>query len=499
MIKFSYPLLAGGFLGLLGQPIGGWWLGFLWAPFYYFTLISFKRQSAIFAFTLTHAFVGSFWAWDSLTTLSQGPVGNTFQIIIGSFLIAVPLFLGIFATHQILNLIKANHNQRAFYQFLTFPLAHYLGVKLFHVFPLGEIPLPGLSAQAFTKDYFGDSYPVIGELGTESLVLAFFALVILPFVSREDVRKLVFLPFICLGAIFFTNFTGEFSSVKEPKLTIAALPWSGILGENPTRAQVERDMKERIIFLQDAEKIDLFVTPETSLPGLAAEGDTQEKLRDVLKSNTGLLFGAIEQQLHDSEFLYFNSSYLLQALPNTDVLKSQKEYLAPFGESLPTWGRLLGFDLLVKRNISYSKGTPSKLTFQGFDFYTAICFEEYLDSFYVTKDAHADFYLVQSREFDLPLFAKETLKSIGEAKAMQSYRTIIKASNGHFSEVVAAKYKSQDIGKWVPQALAGLYPVSINKKTSLYYNWGFVLTPLFLMSLVWVLIGVAYSPYFKKY
>ncbi|MDX2470346.1 MAG: hypothetical protein QNL04_07200 [SAR324 cluster bacterium] len=499
MVKFSYPLLAGGLLGLLGQPFGGWWLGFLWAPFYYFTLLNFKNHWAIFAFTCVHAFVASFWAWSSLMALSLGQISNLFQIIIGSLLSAVPLFLGIFATHQVINLIKANHNQKAFYQFVSFPLAHYLGVKLFHLFPLGEVPLPGLSAQAFTLGFFGDSYPVIGELGTESLVLSFFSLAMLPFISREDTRKLFFLPFITIAAIFFTNFTGDFSKAKESQLTVAALPWSGKLGETPTRAQVEWDLETRISYLQKTEKIDLFITPETSLPGLASQGQTQERLRETLTSNQGLVFGAIEQHLHESEFLYYNSSFLLQALPNTNVARSQKQFLAPFGEQLPSWAKLLGFDLLVKRDITYSSGLPSKLTLNQFNFYTAICFEEYLDSFYVTKDADADFYLVQSREFDLPLFAKSALKGVGNAKAMQSYRTIIKVSNGHLSEVVAASYKSQAVGKWIPLALSGVYPVSINRKISLYYSWGFVLTPLFLMSLVWLLIGVAYSPYYKKY
>ncbi len=497
MIRCFYPLLAGGFWGLTKLPHPAWWLGVLGAGFYLATLKNCKSPWALFSFVFVELAVTQSWVLDTLSQL-KNDFWDSFGLYCSTLLwLSIPLFLALLFVNGTLSLIRSDSEQRAYYRYLCFPFAHFLGLQLLPLFALGNLPLLSLADQPLLQSWFSGAYPLLGGEGVEALASSFFMLILLPLISKADPKTLFTLPWTPLLVLIFLSFAGRFPPKKGPILQAAVMPWNGTLGTAPTTEAVINDLFAKKKALGPHQP-DLFILPETALPGFVGQGNALDVLAHrFLEPSQSLLTGVMEQRLAGSQFNYFNSALLLAPLPGLNYQLSQKETLLPLAEYMPAWARFMGVAPLIPRSFEYSPGKRELLEVQGLKIAVGICFEQYLDSFY-RQSQEADLLIILSRQFELAPEGKKALSRRAVSLSLQSLKTVLVAANGGISGVVAGKYKQENLGTWIPQALTGLYPVRGQSRVSLYYSWGDFLTPLILLGCFSLILGAAYRPFYGQ-
>jgi len=481
---------AGGCLwGFTKLPVMGWWLGL--------ALQRARPWRSLGLFALGDALISATWLLPSLVLMRPGDLYPWFLYLIGSLLLALPLTLGWWVIYVVARSIRAEAAGWALYFYALFPLGEYLGHFLAGKGLVQPLPWPELSHHPVFADYLAGAFPLLGSAGVAGLLACFFSLILLPFVSKEDPKTLLTLPLIPLAALLFATFAGGFPAPETTtKLKVAALPWSGALGRQPRAEQVLADLAKRLPLLA-ATMPDLLVLPETALPGFAAEGTSLETISArLLQPEQSMLLGVVEKHLAQDRFQYFNSALHLQPGPGVAFVTSQKETLVPFGERLPGWASALGLLLAQERDVLYDSGKNRGLTLKGERFFSGICLEQYLDSFYAPKETQAGFYVFLSRETDLSPLTKEALANLGLAKSLQTLKPVLKVANGAITGLVGASQKGQPPGIWISKALAGVYVIQPQPRISMFYRWGAWVTPLLLMGICGLCLGLAYRPHY---
>lgn len=474
-------------MGISGLPLHSFEIiGFLWPiPFIFFL----KRLpsktlpfvGALFTFAFSRYVTQYFWIFQAIEQYGNLPFFKSFSLFGAAvFLIVIPFICSYWALFLLLRSFYPSFEKRAsFLWILLFPFCDYFTGYIHDYFPSVGIPGGIFSVNPLFLKLLRGSYSIFGSKGIDFfLIMLQLSIVMLLFFPRR--KKIV----LSLGitSVFTITIGNYFILLKAPNfdqpggnMNILINTWSKKLKKNSSDQEAFQDLlfrgKKGV-----RKEIDLIVWPESAIPGLVEQGDWLERAKkELLEPHQALLLGSDRKEFGKERFSYFNAAYLLSGKSfRYQIYK--KRYLVPFTERMPFFTKKMGLQLIKNRNWEYEAGKKKSLRFGSVNLAVGICYEEYLDRWYLEQEYDAQLYIFLNREFDFSPLGKKVLLRAAHAKALQTLKPVLRATNGGISAAFGEKERLvgtvSDYGR--------KYKISPLTDVSLFYRFGYYLLPITL-------------------
>jgi len=482
----TMALIAGLSFGLVGLPLSWGWLGLLWPWFFLSAFRTSVGSKKVLFFCLGVGQTQMGWLFPVFQQVEDRPLWLAALLFEANLLITyLPLALLL----SLVSVLGSRQKRWAPSDFfwVCFPPAYLTFLWLSDFSPMASLPLPSIATRALVMDLLGGSYRLMGTKGVE-LVLLFVALAFAWMTSKPQARAIkggVFIGLLLAGLVAMGQFNHQLA--EGPVLRAAYLPWSGSLGDAPTRRKAVRDMIGRTASAAQLD-VDLVIWPEQALPGEAESGPDLENLAKALKPHQALLLGGNHQEPAGDRSHTYNWAYLVKGSEfQFEVYRQQT--LSPWIETTPFWAA--GLPLGINPRPAYQPGELALFQVGQFTLAPGLGFEPCLDRWYAEREADVMGYVFLSSEFVFPLVAKQVLESLGRAKALQTDKPVLKVANGALSGLVSKPSARQTTGAWHPKIKGGEIALIGQLPPSPFYQFGrWLLLPLSWLTALGALLGL---------
>jgi len=313
---------------------------------------------------------------------------------------------------------------------------------------------------------------VLGSYGSTFIILLFIssAALLLQKETQMETRKFAVIGIVIgLGAFLFSP---QITVPENPSHT-AALIQPNIPQDQKWNASFLQTTMNRLAQLSaQAGNVDLIVWPEASVPFYLSRSPSWNTwlVEHMNGWNTPVIFGAIER-INKSSGKSQNGLFLHQTNQEERQFVG-KHHLVPFGEYVPSWVPWLG-KLVPDIGDFEAAQDNGLLTFGNQHFGSIICYESIFPD--ETKDrikAGADVLIVVTNDawYDHSPAAWQHLQA-SQARAIESGRYILRATNTGISAIISPDGKVQETMPWWQEGFVkGKYQPLTH--ITLYQQWG---------------------------